>query len=75
MYPKEFKELLIIEYKDIISKEKIPGMFILLNKKNEEIYNLSLKSDYNIITQFGVYDLSLKSICTETEIALINAYV
>ena len=48
-------------------------MFILLNKKTEDIYNLSLESAYNIITQYGVYDLSLKSICTDTEIALINA--
>ena len=32
-YPKEFKELLVIEYKDILTKEKIPGMFILLKKK------------------------------------------
>ena len=48
-------------------------MFILLNKKSEDIYNASLESEYNIITQQGVYDLSLESICTDTEIALMNA--
>ena len=58
-YPKEFKELLVIEYKDIITKEKISGMFILLNKKSEDIYNASLESAHYIITQYAVYDLSL----------------
>ena len=72
-YPKEFKELLVIEYKDILTKEKIPGMFILLNKKNEYIYNISLESAHNIITQYGIYDLQLISICTDTELALMNA--
>ena len=48
-------------------------MFILLNKKSEDIYNASLESEYNIITHQGVYDLSLESICTDTEIALRNA--
>ena len=48
-------------------------MFILLNKDSEDIYNASLESEYNIITHQGVYDLSLESICTDTENALMNA--
>ena len=72
-YTNGFKELMVIEYKDIITKEKIPDMFILLNNKTEELYTLCLESAANIITQYGIYDLNLESITTDTEFALMNA--
>ena len=37
-HPPEFKQLLIIMYKDIITNLKIPGIYILLNGKNKELY-------------------------------------
>ena len=37
-YSKVFAQLLIIYYKDIISKEKLPSLFVLMNNKIYENY-------------------------------------
>ena len=37
-HPKEFIQMLIIIYIDPLTKENIPGMYILMNSKNNEIY-------------------------------------
>lgn len=42
--PKGFRQILIIEYKDIITKEKIIGPYIIMNKKN-----------YNNFGNFSIY--------------------
>ena len=36
--PRDFYQLLIIYYKDIISKEKLPALYILMNNKIYENY-------------------------------------
>ena len=36
-HPPEFKQLLIIMYRDIISSQNIPGIYIVINGKFERI--------------------------------------
>ena len=36
--PNEFEQILIILYKDVITMEKIPGCYIIMNNKKYEIY-------------------------------------
>ena len=72
-HPKEFKQLLIIMYKDIITELKIPGIFILLNDKSQILYDYVFNSVINIITNNREYDLNILSIVTDSEKALINS--
>ena len=71
-HPKEFNQLLIVMYKDIITNIKIPGIYILLNAKNEILYDYVFHSLLNIITSNRKYDIDIKSIVTDSELALIN---
>ena len=72
-HPQGYSQLLIIIFKDIISKEYYPGFFILMTNKTEILYDLIFKSVIRIITQQKAYTLNLLTITTDTEIALINA--
>ena len=64
--------MIIIMYKDIITNLKIPGIYMLLTGKNIEIYDLSLESIINILTENRKLELEVWSIITDTEIALID---
>ena len=46
--PYAFSQCLILLYKDIITGEKYPGIYTVMNKKNYKIYILVLESIYNI---------------------------
>ena len=72
--PKGYSQLLIILlYKDIIIKAKIPLFFILMSNRKEELYNRVFSSIIDILTQNYVYDIALTTITTDTEFALINS--
>ena len=49
-HPPDYKQILIIMYKDIITNLKIPAFFILMNVKKEIYYNILFESIINIIT-------------------------
>ena len=72
-HPYKFSQLLIIIFKDVISSEYLPGFFILMSNKTEILYTMIFKSIINILTQHNIYKLSINTITTDTEIALINA--
>ena len=62
-------------YKDIICCEKIAGLYILANKKNEDLYDIIFASIINIISQDNKIkrNINVKYIVTDNEIALINS--
>ena len=72
-HPKNFQQLLIILFKDIIINEYIPCFFILMSQKNQQLYNLALQSVKTILTQYDIYTLKIETITTDGEGALINA--
>ena len=65
---------MIIIFKDIIIHEYLPGFYILLSNKSEVLYDLAFKSVKRILTQNGLYQLNIKTITTDIEVALINAF-
>ena len=71
--PKGFNQLLIVLFKDIIIKEKLPVFYILMSNRKEELYKKIFDSILDILTQNYIYDLQLISITSDTENALINA--
>ena len=74
--PKEFEQLLIIIYIDELTNEKIPGIFVLINCKIQEIYEKILMSICNIITQNNTLDFNLKAITSDSEdscVMLLNS--
>ena len=71
-HQEEFKQLLIIMYKDLLTNLNIPGLYILMNGKSETHYDLVFESILDIITHKNFYNLDLLSIITDTENALIN---
>ena len=72
-HPKDFSELMIIIFKDIIIHEYIPCFYILLSNKSEMLYDLAFKSVKRIITQNGLYQINIQTITTDSEASLINA--
>ena len=72
-HPIGYSQLLIIIFKDIISKEYYPGFYILMTNRTEILYDLIFKSVIRIITQQKSYTLNILTITTDTELALINA--
>ena len=60
-------------YKDIICCEKIAGLYILANKKNEDLYDIIFASIINIISKDNKRNINVKYIVTDNEIALINS--
>ena len=71
-HPPGFYQLLIIMYKDIITELKMPALYILLNSKKEELYNLVFKSIIKIIIKKNLAEFNYETIVTDQEIALIN---
>ena len=69
----EFKQMLIIMYKDIITDLKIPGLYIIMNSKKEELYDFILSSIFNLLTKYNSINLDLETIVTDQEKALINS--
>ena len=72
-HPKDFAVLIVILFKDIITKERFPCFFILLSNTKEQLYLIVLKSIRNIISQNNIYKLNLSTITTDQEISLVNA--
>ena len=72
-HPKEYKQLLVLMFNDIITNINIPGLFILLNGKYEKFYEIVFQSMLNIITQNREYELKAKVIVTDSESALRNS--
>ena len=71
-HPEGYEQLLIIMYQDIITNEKIAGLYILMNKKNYIIYNKIFESLYNIISDNNQLNIHVKYIITDNESALIK---
>ena len=75
-HPKDFSQLLIIIFKDIIisiiKSKYYPGFFVLMSNKTEILYDPIFKSIKRILTKFNLYKLEIESITTDSEIALIN---
>ena len=71
--PPGFCQIIVIMFKDIITKEKYPGMFIVSNNKLQEIYEKIFNNVYNILTQNSKYAIKTKYIITDMENALVNA--
>ena len=59
-------------YNDIITIIKIPGIYVLLNGKEEIYYDIIFEVLNNIITQNNSYSLSYDIIVTDLERALVN---
>ena len=72
-HPKEFSQLLIIIFKDIITSNYYPSFFCLMSIKTEEMYDLVFKSIKRILTQQNIIKLDISTITTDSELALINS--
>ena len=53
-------------YKDIITDLKIPGIYILMNSKKEELYNMVFEDVIKLITWGGLKILNIKTIRTDS---------
>ena len=71
-HPPEFSQLLIIMYRDRVTELNIPGIYILMNKKEQIHYDIIFSSIINILTDFHHKELEIKTIVTDSEIALVN---
>ena len=60
-------------YKDIITEEKIPGIYILMNNRIEQSYNMIFDDVINLITFNRLLDLEIETIVTGSERPLMNA--
>ena len=52
-------------HKDYITSIKIPGLYILLNLKREELYDLAFKGFLNLFTNKGELKLEVGTIVTD----------
>ena len=71
-HPEEFTQLILLMYKDIITSIKIPGLYILVNSKKENMYNYAFKGIIDLLTDSNKLTLKVKTIVTDQEKALIN---
>ena len=71
-HPPEFQQLLIIMYKDIITSLKITGIYILMNSKEEYLYDLVFHSLLRIVWHDNLEHILVETIVTDQEKALIN---
>ena len=71
--PKDFYQLLIVYYKDIISKEKLPALYILMNNKIYENYISVFESIKCLISQNNTISFNVETITSDSENALILA--
>ncbi len=72
-HPVGYEQLLIIIFKDVVTAEYLPCFYILMSNKTEILYDLIFKSIIRILSQNYIYQLDIKTITTDTELALINA--
>lgn len=70
--PKTYSQLLIILFKEIIIKEKIPLFFILISNRREELYKRIFNSVIGILTQYYILDLPVISITTIQDYRLLK---
>ena len=70
--PKTYSQLLIILFKEIIIKEKIPLFFILISNRREELYKRIFNSVIEILTQYYILDLPVISITTIQDYRLLK---
>ena len=70
--PNGFAQILIIQFKDSIIKEKIFGSYIIMNNKKAVLYIEVLKTFKKIMTQNNKYELNIKTITSDAEKALIK---
>ena len=61
-HPPDFKQMLIFMYKDIITELKIPGIYIIKNSKNEQLYDIIFLCIYNLLTLNNSIDLKFKQL-------------
>ena len=73
VYPKGFKQLIVILYYDQNLEKRYPGVFALINNKTENGYKNLFKSIFEIITIENSKDLKLESYSTDFEVGLMNA--
>ena len=59
-------------YKDIIINLKISGIYILLNGKNKESYDLTFDSIIKILTDDRKIEIEVENIITDIELALVD---
>ena len=59
-------------YKDILTKLKIPALYILMNGKKEEFFDLVFKDILYIVTLQKKDSININTIVTDTEKGLIN---
>ena len=72
-HPVGFAQLLIIIFKDIVTAKYLPCFYILMSNRTEISYDLVFNSIKRILTQNQIYSLDIKTITTDTELALINS--
>lgn len=70
--PYGFQQNLIFMYKDIITGEKLPCFYALMNNKSYILYDSIFKSVINILTQNGLFKLHFKTITSDAEAALLK---
>ena len=73
-HPQNYSQLLIIMFKDLIISEILPCFYVLMSKKTEILYDLIFKAILSILTQNDNYNLNIKTIISDCEIALIKAF-
>ena len=64
--------MLIVMYKDIIIDLIIPSIYISINGKSEVYYLIIFESIIKIWINNGKYELSIESIATDSEKALMD---
>ena len=50
IFPKPFKQLIVIQYLDIKNNKRFPGCFMLINIKTQSDYTLLFSNLYKILT-------------------------
>ena len=70
--PPNFKQMLVIMYRDEISGVRYPGLFAILNNKKKEGYMLIFKKIKDIITIENSKELSLISYSVDYEQSLLD---
>lgn len=76
-YPKGYCQTIILMYMDVIVLKMIPGIFIISNNKTYEGYKIifeDLLKKINIFTKINKSKLKLKTITSDFEIALYQAF-
>ena len=73
IHPPEFIQLLVIMYLDIIGFIYIPGVYTIMNSKNEKIYEEILLKIKYLISCNDKFSIKAKTITTDYELALINS--